>query len=319
MLLRLVFTLNLLISLNLSAQTSCEQTSVLSTELSKNIQHLNQAVYADLYSCLEKLSADDLVTEGYREDFWETIDNKKKFMFRCSEGNEKDEIRFLMIGQQGIETLIYPVYSYKVSFRDGSTDTASLPRNFLRFFQNGREYIMIETFDTVKMVPRSQLAASAKEEMTSVAKVESEYFKKYETFLSEDKGKNQITPAAIDPEKIGTMTPCFERILQTYIRQIVDKEARKLIPYNTQFNPDLQKIYSSSPEELKNNKELVNKYKLTPQEIKKTITDYFIGRLGGNCSTQFDTVILDKILERFYQKDLKDYGTVQRVISQRIN
>lgn len=319
MLLRLIFTLNLLISFNLSAQTSCEQTSVLSTELSKNIQHLNQAVYADLYSCLEKLSADDLVTEGYREDFWETIDNKKKFMFRCSEGNEKDEIRFLMIGQQGIETLIYPVYSYKVSFRDGSTDTASLPRNFLRFFQNGREYIMIETFDTVKMVPRSQLAASAKEEMTSVAKVESEYFKKYETFLSEDKGKNQITPAAIDPEKIGTMTPCFERILQTYIRQIVDKEARKLIPYNSQFNPDLQKIYALSSEELKNNKELVNKYKLTPQEIKKTITDYFMNRLGGNCSTQFDTVILDKILERFYQKDLKDYGTVQRVISQRIN
>lgn len=316
---KFLLALSFTIGLNVSAQTTCEQTSILSSDLAKNIQHLNAAVYADLYSCLEKLSADELVTEGYREDFWETIDNKKKFMFRCSEGNEKDEIRFLMIGQQGIETLNYPVYSYKVNFKDGTTDTASLPRNFLRFYQGGREYIMIETYDTVKMVPRNQLAASAKEEMTSVAKVESEYFKKYETFLTEDKRKNQITPAPIDLGKMGTVAPCFERILRTYIRQIVDKEARKLIPYNHQFNPDLQKIYATNSQELRANKELLDKYRPTPQEIKKTITDYFLNRLGGKCSTQFDAVILDKILEKFYQKDLKDYSSVQRVISQRIN
>lgn len=315
---RFLLSLSLDLSSSLWAQSSCDLTSILSPELSKNIEHLNQAVYSDLYSCLEKLSSDNLVTEGYQKDFWKSIEGKKQFMFRCSEGNEKDEIRFLMIGKEGIESLNYPVYSYKVSFRDGSTDTASLPRNFLRFYQNGKEYIMIETFETVKMVSRANLAAAAKEELTNVNKIETEYFKKYETFLKEGTGKTQITPVVMSAEKVPTTTPCFEKILHTYIRQIVEKEARKLIPYNSQFNPDLQKIYSSSPEELKGNKELTERYKYTADEVKKKISDYFFSRLGGQCSTQFDAAILDKVVEKFYQSDLKNYATVQRVISQRI-
>jgi hypothetical protein len=303
---------------SLAQDQSCEQTSLLSKSLAKSIEHINQAVYADLYSCLEKLSSDGLVTEGYQKDFWKTIEGKKQFMFRCSEGNEKEEIRFLMIGKEGIESLNYPVYSYKVSFRDGSTDTASLPRNFLRFYQNGKEYIMIETFETVKMVPRANLAAAAKEELTNVNKIETEYFKKYETFLKEGTGKTQVTPEALPADKLSSTTPCFEKILHTYIRQIVDKEARKLIPYNNQFNPDLQKIYAASREELRANKELTEKYKYTVPEIKKKITDYFFSRLGGQCTTQIDATILDSVLEKFYQKDLENYGTVQRVISQRI-
>jgi hypothetical protein len=319
MIFRLLITLNLFVSFNLGAQTTCEQTSVLSSELSKNIHQLNQAVYADLYSCLEKLSSDELVTEGYREDFWETIDNKKKFMFRCSEGNEDDEIRFLMVGKQGIETLNYPVYFYKVKFSDGSTDTASLPRNFLRFYENDREYIMMETFETVKMVPRNKLAATAKEELVSVSRVESEYFKKYENFLLEDKGKNRITPTSLSPDKISTTTPCFERIIQTYVRQIVDKEARKYIPYNTDFNPDLQKIYKSSAEEVRANKDLVERYRYTEEQIKNKVADYFFNRIGNNCVTQFDRQIFNKIMNKFYATELPNYNKVREVISRRVN
>lgn len=315
---RLFILFFLLLPLTSLAQTTCEQTSVLSKSLAQSIEHINQAVYSDLYSCLEKLSTDDLVTQGYREDFWKEIEGQKNFMFRCSEGNEKESIRFLMIGKTGMSALVYPVYSYKVTFKDGSTDTASLPRNFLRFYQNGKEYIMIERFEMVEMIPRSKLAAAAKEELTNINRVESEYFKKYETFLAENTDKKQISPEIFPAEKLSSATPCFERILFTYIRQIVEKEARKLIPYNNQFNPDLQKIYASSRDELRANKELTEKYKYTSTEIKKKITDFFLSRLGGQCTTQFDSKILDAALEKFYQKDLENYATVQRVISQRI-
>ncbi|GEM_PF-5094910 len=105
-----------LTSFHLSAQT-CEETSILSPELAKNIEHINQTVYSDLYSCLEKISADPLLTTGYQNSFWQTIDGKKTFVARCSEDiKEKDEVRFVMIGKDGIQTLNYPTFSYQVKF-----------------------------------------------------------------------------------------------------------------------------------------------------------------------------------------------------------
>ncbi len=63
---------------------------------------------------------------------------------------------------------------------------------------------------------------------------------------------------------------------------------------------------------------MLERFKFSGKEVREKLSNFFLSRLGGNCKTQIDSQIMDKMIDKFYKRDLDAYTNAQRVLAERI-
>lgn len=179
-------------------------------------------------ACIKSL-AKAPTTPEFSSLYFQKVSGKENFAFWCHT-DDKSKMRLMFLGDDGLQTLTLPIYYYM-----SGIDHTDLPRNILHFKNQGEDlYIQFEYSDVINVFTPDKLPSVAKDMMYSMNRVQTEYIKKYETWLKTEGKSDAIKLGAPSEDDLPILLNCLEDKQQTVVSSYLQsKFSPQIPPYGT--------------------------------------------------------------------------------------
>lgn len=230
--------------------------------------HISGTLPADRMNCLKSLS-EAPETPEMPKLYFQTLEGKEVFNLRCHMSDAKENARFLFLTDDGVQVLKLPIFHYTHRYANGDGDATELPRNVIHFRYLEKDYYLeLQYADVAHVITSDRLPEVAGKLQTSVAKIQSEYVKKYETWLKAQGKEGAFELKVASEDDLSFLMPCLEakelKILDFYLG---GKYRKTIPPYGTIIQ-DSRNYHSLKEDERK-------KYQKPWNEIEKEVLNNF--------------------------------------------
>jgi hypothetical protein len=271
----------------------------------RGIASFEERVTSNAYKACIRSLAEAPTTPTYPKTYFQELLGQESFTLRCHQEDTKENMRFLFVLDESYYGLTLPMYYYDHVYRDGSKDKTELPRNIIHFRHRGKDlYLEMGFVDSANIRTPAELPQAAKENMTSVAKVQSEYVKKYEDWLRSQGKFKSIETYPLDETELSYMQSCLDNKIKAIVEIYLTNKFGKMIPaYGTMVNDSRNHQQLSSEDQKKYQRPFAD----LEGEILADLTQH------PDCQTAISDQKWREGFEKAFGRNRSPYETLRRV------
>jgi hypothetical protein len=226
--------------------------------------------------CLKSLAFAP-TTPPYPKERFQKMAGNEVYVISCNLGEKDDEKfdRFLYITKDGIKSLKYPKYFYKVGqvppnarylytnsqtkieyymtttppIEEVQVPLAQLPRNVIHFKDGATDYYMVpDIVGQPEVFTADKLQQISQDTGYSLNKIRNDYIKKYEDYLASKGQSSAIKLTLADKDETETLMPCLEQKQQDAVKDYMSAKFRSIVPAYGTIISDHNKFNELPPE-----------------------------------------------------------------------